>query len=171
MADQVQHFSTPGGIIYSPASGHSQEMACWETRPRDDGSVTQGMINAARAAGKHHGVFEFQEFPKAMYFATQTQAGIKITDQMRVESAVEEANMASRGWRARQEDAIARVEADYQATAQAAAERAFTDRRMSEKARAEAQAADESTSAHVGAVPVTPIKRGLPRKVTVSAEG
>src|SRR4029079_3299498 len=116
------------------------------------------MINAARAAGKHHGVFEFQEFPKAMYFAVQTPQGIKITEQRRVESSVEQRNMESRGWSTTQEGAIAAVEGQNQAAAVAAAERAYTDRRMSTKAQAEAEQIDLSTARHLGEIPAAPIK-------------
>ena len=172
MANGVEHFSGPGGIVYSPASAHSREMAKWERHPRPDGSVTQQMIDAARREGVHHGAFEYQEFPKAMYLAKQTPNGIKIIEQVRAESSVEETNLKSRGFRHRQEDAIAEVEGQNQEAAVFAANREFHDRRMTAKAREEAEAIDSSTARHLGEIPAAPIKkRGRPAKVAVTQEG
>ena len=76
-------------------------------------------------------------------------------------------NLLSRGYargRVAAEQAVMDAE---QAAAKAAANRAFHERRMSEAARAEAQAADEATGKHLGEIPETPIrKRGRPVKTT-----
>ncbi len=156
-------------INYSQESEHAKEMALWEMRPTRE--VSQDMIDEARRAGKHHGVFTYQEYPKAMYKAEQTPNGIKIPDDAAhrpsVASAVEEQNMRSRGYRTSSDDAIKAVEEVNQAAAVADAERNFTDRRMSKQARAEADAAEQATSKHVGEIPATPIQR-RGRKAKVS---
>lgn len=158
MADE--HFETPGGIRYSPASKHSQELAKWETRPLPDGSVTQDMINAARRAGVHHGVFEYQEFPKAMYRATQTATGIKLTEErMSAHSEIEERNLMSRGFRSSAQAALDVVTAENQDLAVADAERNYRDQGMSQKARDEAAAAEAATAKHVGDIPAVPVRR------------
>jgi hypothetical protein len=161
-AHPIVHEGTIGGIRHSPASAYAQELAKWETRPLEDGSVTQSMISAARAAGLHHGSFEHHEFPKMLYQATQTPNGIKMTGEIVVESMVQQRNMESRGYRASQDDALALVETQNTEMAQAAAERAFTDRRMTPKAQAEAERIESSTARHLGEIPAAPIKKRRP---------
>jgi len=154
----VHEESPVGGVIHSPASEYSKEMARWETRPREDGSVTSGMINAARRAGKHHGAFEHREYPKCVYRFEQTPNGIKLAEFQTAHSDVEERNLQSRGFHGDQHEAIAIVERANQAAAVGAANRAFHDRRMSSKAQREAAAADAATSRHLGEIPQARIK-------------
>jgi hypothetical protein len=161
-SEQIVHRSVPGGIRHSPAEPYSMELAKWETRPLPDGSVTQEMIDDARREGVHHGAFEYREFPKMLYKATQTPNGIKLTDQQIVDSLVQQRNLESRGFRASQEEALQVVEDANQAAAVGAAERAFSDRKMSAKAQAEAEALDHSTSRHLGEIPEAPIKKRRP---------
>lgn len=151
-------------INYSPESAHAQEMAMWEMRPTRE--VTQDMIDSARRAGTHHAAFEFQEYPKAMYRAEQTANGIKITSDVSAASLVQEQNFKSRGYRVTQQEALESVEQSNQALAVADAERNYTDRRMSDKARAEAAAAEMATSKHVGAIPETPIRKRQAKETT-----
>lgn len=169
MAD-MEHFEGPGGVVYSPASGHSKELAKWETRPRADGSVTQQMIDAARRAGVHHGSFDHQEYPKVVYKFDQTPNGILLTETHTVHSSVEESNLKSRGFRADQLEAVKVVEDANQDAAEAAANRAFHDRRMTAKAQAEADALDSKVARHLGEIPAEPLpakKRGRPAKVKI----
>jgi hypothetical protein len=75
-------------------------------------------------------------------------------------------NLESLGYRQGQVAAIEYVKSLEHDVEVAAAERAYRDRNMSDKAKAEAAAADAATMQHVAEVPVTPIKkRGRPRKV------
>jgi hypothetical protein len=76
------------------------------------------------------------------------------------------ANLRSRGWGVGQAEAIAELETRETALAVAAAERAHSDRGMSDKARAEADAFDETVADHVGAIPDTPIVRRKHRAST-----
>lgn len=173
--EQVTHITGPGGVVYSPASPWAKEMAKWETSPREDGSVTMGMIREAKAAGLHMGTFEFKEFPRPMYHATQTPTGIKIdrTSDGRyatvsVANDEEQRRYESRGWSTTEAGAIAIVEADNQAMAEAAANRAYHDRRMSETARREADAIDSTVARHLGEIPEAK-RPGRRKKIEVPA--
>lgn len=74
-------------------------------------------------------------------------------------------NLLSRGYVQGRAAAEAAVVEQEQRDAVAAAERNFSDRRMSDAAKAEADEADRATAKHLPAVPVTPIrKRGRPVK-------
>ncbi len=166
-ANPIYHEATEGGVRYSPASAHSKEMAKWEMRPMPDGSVTQSMIDSARHAGVHHGAFEHQEYPKAMILYGQTPNGIKIVDNKSAQSETEEKNLFSRGFRMKADEAMAVVESQNFAASEAAANRAFSDRRMTPQAQAEAERIDASVARHLGEIPaekLPPKRRGRPAK-------
>jgi hypothetical protein len=170
-ANPIYHEATEGGIRYSPASAHSKEMAKWEMHPLPDGSVTQSMIDAARRAGTHQAAFEHQEYPKAMLRYAQTPHGITLAETRSAQSEVEERNLQSRGFRMKADDAIAVVEGQNFAAAEAAANRAFHDRRMTATARAEAERIDDSVARHLGEIPaesLPPKKRGRPAKAAAA---
>lgn len=57
-------------------------------------------------------------------------------------------------------EALAKLEAREFEMAEAAAGRAFTDRKMTAGAQDEAAAVDEKTIQHLGSIPETPIRRG-----------
>ena len=72
----------------------------------------------------------------------------------------------------RADDAISVVEGQSVAAAEAAANRAFQDRRMTAPARAEAERVDNSVARHLGEIPAEPLpvkKRGRPAKVQLAA--
>jgi hypothetical protein len=174
-ARPTAHRSAIGGIRYSPASPHSEELAKWETKPLADGSVTQEMIDAARYAGVHHGAFEHQEYPKAMLLYGQTPNGIQQIDNQTAHSEVEERNLMSRGFRMRADEAMACVTKQNDEMAALAAAREYQDRRMSATARAEAERIDLSTARHLAEIPaerVAPKKRGRkPKAAPAVTEG
>lgn len=70
------------------------------------------------------------------------------------------------GWRESQKEAMDFHEGLQEDIRQAAAERAHQDRKMSERAQAEAAAVDVATSEHVSEIPR---KRGRPRKNPTAA--
>jgi hypothetical protein len=80
-----------------------------------------------------------------------------------VRSEQEETASLERGWRRTAQEAKERFEGKEKHISDAAAHRAFEDRNMSEKARAEVAAVEAETVEHVAEVP---IKRrpGRPRK-------
>jgi hypothetical protein len=171
-ANPIYHEATEGGIRYSPASAHSKEMAKWEMRALPDGSVTQNMIESAKRNGVHQGAFEHLEYPKAMLRYEQTPTGIKIAENRSAQSETEERNLLSRGFRTRADEAMAVVEQANFEAAEAAANRAFHDRRMSESARREADAADLSTARHLGEIPAEklPPKRKRRTQAEIAAD-
>jgi hypothetical protein len=94
------------------------------------------------------------------------QGGEPLIEHFIVADQQEERNMLSRGWVRGPDNAITVLEQQELGLATAAAERAYSDQRMSAKAREEAATADDATSAHLGEVPEQPIRRGpgRPRK-------
>lgn len=86
-------------------------------------------------------------------FAMAQHQAIEQSCYKTVHSDDEERTAKHDGWRESPKEAIEHFEALERDIAKAAAERAFSDQRMSEKARAEAKAADEATDDHVPDVP------------------
>jgi hypothetical protein len=101
------------------------------------------------------------------YLASRPVGGGSVTFEKKVlETELEVSNHRSRGWGIGQAEAVEALEAREGTLAVAAAERAYTERGMSEKAREEAEAYDASVAEHVGEIPETPIRRkpGRPKK-------
>jgi len=87
-----------------------------------------------------------------------------ILEHVTVEDDQQERNMQSRGWVRGPDNAIKALEDSERGLAQAAAERAYQDRLMSDRAKAEAIAVDETTISHLPEIPRTPIhKKGWPK--------
>lgn len=79
-----------------------------------------------------------------------------------VASEVEHRGKTALGWHDGQNEAIAAIHAEDREWSELAANRAANERTMSAKARAEANAVDESTIQHVPSIPETGIKsRGV----------
>lgn len=70
---------------------------------------------------------------------------------------------ASLGWCDSPQEAMAQLEREQDALSNDAAVRAFDDRHLSEAAKAEAEAVESSTLAHLPEIPAAP-KRGRPKK-------
>lgn len=163
MSSRFSDQSIPGGIVHNPATPYAREMAKWEM-----GWSNYGPPGRPRETVGH------QPYPAAFYKMSRSKTnGDFLVDDMREASGEAEAtNLESLGYRQGRVAAIAYVESLEQMVAVAAAERAFKDKSMGEKAQAEARRADDATSQHVAEVPVTPIrKRGRPAKVKVVMEG
>jgi len=141
------------GLQWTPESDYVKELAKWEQRPTE--LVSAGML---QALGKPISP-PYQEFPKAMYRAIAATGGPAINGFMVAHDASQERLLTGQGWSSSQDAAIELVHAADRAMAQAAAERAFSDRVMGEKARLEAQRVDDSTPAHVPEIPHTPIRK------------
>ncbi len=152
--------SVPGGVVYNPASPYAREMAKWEMAYSPYGPP-----------GRPREIHGHDQWP-AMFYKMKRSAtnGDFITEHyVSAKDEQEAQNLMSRGYRQGQVAAIALVEQQEQEVAKAAAERAYRDKGMSDKAKAEAAAADDATSQHLAEVPVTPIRRrGRPAKVAVS---
>jgi len=128
-------------VFYAPETAHAKELAKWEVR--------RG----------------YQEYPKRMYLAERSPMGALIfSDVQDAESETQERNFVSRGFAAGQAAAVAALEEREQALAVGAAHRAYEDRGLTDKARREAEEADEATDQHLAEIPEKP-RRGRPRKI------
>lgn len=148
--------SIPGGIVHNPASPHAREMAKWEM-----GYSPYGPPGRPRES------VGYQAFPAMFYKMkrSDTNGDFIVEHYTEAHTEAEASNLESLGYRNGKPAAIALVEQYEAQIARAAAERHYAERNMGEKARAEAQAADDATGQHLAEVPVTPIrKRGRPVK-------
>jgi hypothetical protein len=144
------------GLIWSPESKYAQELAKWEQRPT--AIVPAEMLTAlGKPLSPAH-----QEYPKALYRAVAATGGPTIRGFIVAETDRDEARLLNLGWSLSQEAALEKIHAQERDIAQAAAERAFAERRMGERAREEAAAVDASTPAHVPVIPDTPIRKRQP---------
>ena len=141
------------GLQWTQESEYVKELAKHEQRPTS--LVPAEMLIAL---GKPLSP-PYQEYPKALYRAKDATGGPAINGFMLARDESHERLLKGQGWSASQEAAIETVHAEKQLFAQLDAERQFAERRMGEKARAEARAVDDSTPAHVPEIPRTPIKR------------
>lgn len=145
-------------VLWSQESAYAVERRKWETTHTEFGPP-------GRSAN-------FTEYPLMIYRAKRSSSGgPPIIDHCIVDDEQQERLKAGQGWVRGPDNAVKALEHDEQELARAAAERAYQDRRMSAQAQAEAAAVDESTIAHLGAIPETPIKRGpgRPRKEDVTS--
>ena len=139
-------------VMWSPDSEFAKERRRWETQHSEFGPPGR--------------VFEQREWPLMVYRASRPSTGGKtpILEHYIVADEQEERNMRSRGFVRGPDHAIEMLEASERDLATAAAERAYQDRLMSDRAKAEAAAVDETTISHLGAIPETPIhKKGWPK--------
>ncbi len=146
------------GIMISPDSEYAHERVKWETEYTSFGPPGRAK--------------NFTEFPQYLYKATRSATGgAPIIEYFLVHDEQERRNMQSRGFVIGPDNAIKALEASELSVATAAAERAYTDRKLSPKAQQEAQAVDVTTISHLGDVTPEMVKEekqrrpGRPRKV------
>src|SRR5438094_9943437 len=141
------------GMLWSPDSDYARERRKWESTHSEFGPPGRPLI--------------FQEFPLMVYRAKRAETGGKpILEHHIVGDEQEERNLLSRGFVRGPEQAIARLEYNEQELARAAAERAYADQRLSDKAKQEAAKVDESTIQHLGEIPEQSIKHRTKPKLT-----
>lgn len=165
------------GIVISDESEYGKELKKWDTPKRQGGMNANGyeeyprMLFQARDEG--NGKAEVHRMPPPRWAfpagvtgdAEWNQACLQAEDftkrcQVIVRSDMEKANYLSRGWALTQDDALAVYEQQQETLAIAAAERLYSDQRLSTKARREADAVDRATDKHLGDLPVPRKKRG-----------
>lgn len=134
----------------------TKEMAKWEREPV---FVNGTFIKPIPFGQGGRGGSPLAEYPKVLYRAAAADGGPRIVADMNVDDADHERRMCSRGWYVDQNDAIQAVHDEHLEHARLAANRAASERGMSENARAEARAVDEATMQHVPSIPETPIVR------------
>jgi len=143
------------GVMWSQDSEYAKERRRWESYHTEFGEPGRP--------------YTFQEYPLMVFRASRPSSGgaTPILEHHIVEDEQQERNMLSRGFVRGPDHAVQMLEQQERELATAAAERAYQDKRMSEKAQAQAATADESTISHLGEVPRTPLKpRGRPVKVS-----
>jgi|SRR5213592_429459 len=142
-------------ILWGPQSDYARERRKWEAYPTQYGEPERPFV--------------FREYPLMLYRAKRRPEGGKdpILEHVTVEDEQQERNMQSRGWVRGPDHAITALEDSERGLAQAAAERAYQDKRMSERAKEESAKVDEATISHLGEIKETPIRRrvGRPPKV------
>lgn len=143
-------------IARTPQDGWTQEMQKWETRPV---YVNGAYIEPIPVANGGRGGAVPTEYPKMIYQAESADGGPRISGFKVVQSPSDEAIALGQGWSLTQEQAIANVHAQHLELAKLAANRAYNEQWMSEKAKAEARAVDESTMEHLPVIPPKPVRR------------
>lgn len=137
-------------MVVTPDTPYGKELWKWdhlesETHPSD--SSIRGMRPAT-----------FKSHPAMMYRMTQKNPWKWDSEIAADENA--QRNLESRGFVAGGLAAAAEAfDVHEKAMAVAAAERNYADRHISEKARAEVNAAEQASSQHLGEIPAQPIKR------------
>lgn len=134
----------------------ARERRKWELTQRDGGMRPNG----------------HEEYPKMLYRAMDVQGRIEVDDQQHCRLIVmsrEHEDRAKRdGWCHSVSEARDAMDRQQSAVAEEAAQRAMADRKLSEPARREADAYDQSQSGHVAEIPVRK-KRGRPSKAELAA--
>lgn len=122
---------------------------------------TLGLTDRDKELRKWNAPYVYREFPKMLFRGTTTTAGRVEIEQRIVGSEGEQALAVGAGWSSHPERAREIETRAQEDLGTAAAERAWTDRRLSPQAQAEAAAVDQTTAKHLGEIPVAP-KRGRP---------
>lgn len=133
---------------FPPESAYAQERAKWENRPW----VNRPYPKMLYMAREHNGKFVLG-LPHDENFAA--------TCQTVVQNEFEEQQKIDEGWRVKPHEAIQHQLNLLRMISDAAAERHYSDSKMSPKAQAEAKAADDATEHQLPEVPVArTVKRG-----------
>lgn len=149
----------------------TKESAKWEQRDVMIGGTYVQAIPYTEGGRKDAPYEEYGTSGKMLYKAESAPGGSRISGFRVVKSEAEELMARGQGWHPKQEEAIAAVGAQELEYAKLAANRAHNDKWMSDKAKAEAQAVDESTMRHLPVIPETPIKRRVRRtKAQIAAD-
>ena len=165
------------GVVITPESELGKELAKWEKKnynpdapenqyprmlymaqERPDGIVSVGEVSDRLCSEPGAGIQD----GAAANFTKRCQRIVKNENEERV--ALEQ------GWRRTQQEARDRIEDKKRIIADAAAHRAYEDRNMSDKAKAEVAAVEAATEQHVAEVPEAPrVKRKYTRRAAATA--
>lgn len=146
------------GVVFTQESEYAKEMRKHEALHTQYGAPMRPYV--------------FCEYPTRMYKAGRDKGGkIAILEAMTARDETERQNLESRGFvHGGQGAAIKAWEAEEFSRAELAAERNYVEKRMSPKAQAEAQAADDEAGAqHLASVPELPVpahRKAKNRKTT-----
>lgn len=145
-------------MLIAPDTPYGKELWKWEHH-EGEAHPTDSSIRGMRPNG-------FRPYPAMLYRATQKNPWK--FDQQMVRDEVAEGLAVGQGFVSGGQQAAADAfDARQQDLSLAAAHRNYEDRNISEKARAEVNAAEQASSTHLVEIKRTPIrKRGRPAKVT-----
>ncbi len=182
------------GIQHGQQSAYVQERRKWEMRPVmiDAQWIAPQVIDGVKRPGFMDGTFiqplarsdggraiegDLPDYPKMLYKAVRADGGPRVdvfesgSGTLIVHSQNEENAERGRGWCVSQEAAIQAIRDEDKMFAELAANRNYTDRNLSERAKAEIQAVEDASSTHVPEIPRTPKRRGRPVKVAEPVKG
>lgn len=148
-------------IVRSQEDGWTKEMRKHEIRPVFIGGTYIEPLPREQGGKKDH---PFMEYPKMLFRAESAMGGPRICDYKTAGDESEELTLLGRGYAVSQEQAIANVGVQETEFARLAANRTYNERWMSDRAKAEAAAIDETHAEHLPAIPETPILRRQKRK-------
>lgn len=131
-------------VLYAPETPFAKERVKWEAQHSECGPPGRPYVR--------------RDYPMMLHKAGRIASGSPdIVETAIAESEVQARNLKSRGFRETPLEALDLLHAEDARIAELAAERAFHETRMSEKAQAEAAAVDAATGDHVPVIPETPM--------------
>lgn len=158
------------GVVYTPESEYAKELVKFE----------QHVTPLTMAVGKPPGnPYVYRPFPAMLYKMRRRDDGVPMIidpqneawsagNYMTVNDERELSRAVEAGWRPSVKEAEEFFHSRERATSNAAAERAYTDARMSEPARREAAVAEAETHEQLPEIPEKK-RRGRPRKAQTPA--
>lgn len=147
-------------IVRSQEDSWTKEMRKWESRPVFINGTYIDPLPREQGGKKDH---PFEVYPKMLFRAESAIGGPRICDYQTAGDEETERLWLGRGYAVSQEQALANVAAQELEFARLAANRTYNERWMSDRAKAEAAAIDETHADHLPAIPETPIKRRVKR--------
>lgn len=139
-------------MLHNPDSEYAKEMAKWEAQHSVFGPP-----------GKPYD--PNVKFPAMCYRIDSVKGGApEIVERREAHNETELANLRSRGFGNGAAEAMDAYTARHTAVAEAAANRAYTDRNISQPARREVEAFEASTMEHVAEIPEAKRRPGRPKK-------
>lgn len=139
------------GVLHSPESAFAQERVKWEAQHTEMGPGQRPYLK--------------REYPMMLHLAGRPANGLgaaEIIETVEVGSEREADLYRSRGFRPTPLEALDVWNGQQFEIAELAAERNFDERRMSARARQEAETANAHAVDHLASVPETPIRRRVP---------
>lgn len=139
-------------VEFSQDSAYAKEMRKWEAHHSRFGAPGRPYV--------------FREFPKRLYKAERTDRGPAITESVEVQTADEERNYLSRGFRFGQDHALALLDEEQAIHGALAAEREYDIQhgKLSDRAVAEVRAEEHAHGAtHMPAMPEAPRRGRKPK--------
>lgn len=144
------------GVLIAPETPYGKEMWKWEHH-EGEAHPNDSSIRGKRPS-------HYKPYPAMLYRATQKNPW-KFDEKLVADETAERLAIGQGFVSGGPQAAADAFDERQQELAMAAAHRNYEDRNISEKARAEVDAVEQSSSQHLGEIPRTPVKRrGRPAK-------